>query len=415
MNIKILSINTNGLNHPAKRASLWRTATKLSCQIICAQETHFQADRTPTHTHRDFPTVFTASCDKKRKGVLIAVHKSLDFQVFNKVADPNGRFLIMVCSIEGFTMTLASIYAPNIHQTRFFNRTLKKIRSVQKGPLLLCGDFNIPPDRNMDTSVLRRRNQPSLQHLLHRNDLFDVWRCHHPSDREYTHHSVVHNSYSRIDLFLSDKFLLQRAADTEITPITWSDHAPICMTLSLSKTVPSQKPWRVRADILKSPKNVESLRDSLTEFFQNNLGSVSESATLWCAHKAFSRGLLIQLTHRANRRRTQHLDTLTVEIKKLETQNQNNPSRDLKQKLMILRQELRSHLLDTYDRNLKKLRAKHFVTNNKAGKMLAGKIKGQRAKNRIKSIQHPSTGETLHDPRDIANAFGTYYESLYNL
>lgn len=41
----------------------------------------------------------------------------------------------------------------------------------------------------------------------------------------------MYNSYSRIDLFLADQWLLQKISSSEILPITWSDHSPICMTI----------------------------------------------------------------------------------------------------------------------------------------------------------------------------------------
>lgn len=153
----------------------------------------------------------------------------------------------------------------------------------------------------------------------------------------------------------------------------------------------------------------------MTEFFHHNIGSVSESSTLWSAHKAFSRGILLQLLHKTNRQRTRHIDTLTDQIKQLESQNQTSPSHDLNRKLLTLRQELRSHLLVKYKNNLKKSRAQFYATSNKAGKLLSAKLKGQRIRDKIHSIMYPSTGESLQDPRDIANAFSTYYSSLYNL
>lgn len=127
MSVKIISINANGLNHPAKRASLWHTAIQQKAQIICAQGTHFLDGHAPMCTHRDFPKIFSVPSSTKRKGILVAIHKSIDFHLQTSVSDPNGRYLILVCSINGFTMTLAVIYAPNTHQVRVLNRLIKKI------------------------------------------------------------------------------------------------------------------------------------------------------------------------------------------------------------------------------------------------------------------------------------------------
>ena len=132
-------------------------------------------------------------------------------------------------------------------------------------------------------------------------------------------------------------------------------------------------------------------------------------------HKAFIRGILIQIGARERRRRTQHLDSLTAEIKSLENLNQTQPDRALKHKLGLLRQELRSHLLDSYEKAHTRFGAKHYSTGNKAGKAMAARIKGHYAKTKIAHIYHPASKQKLVDPSAIAEAFRHYYNTLYNL
>lgn len=79
MGLTILTFIANCLNYPAKRASLWRTAKTHACPILCVQETHFQHDASPTCCHRDFSLIYTASGPKKYQGVLITVHRSVNF------------------------------------------------------------------------------------------------------------------------------------------------------------------------------------------------------------------------------------------------------------------------------------------------------------------------------------------------
>lgn len=44
---KILALNKKGLNHPAKRSSLWHTARQSHCNILFIQETHFKESAVP--------------------------------------------------------------------------------------------------------------------------------------------------------------------------------------------------------------------------------------------------------------------------------------------------------------------------------------------------------------------------------
>lgn len=51
---------SKGLNHPAKRASVWQTAQTLQCNIVCAQKTHFKDTEIPSFKDKSFPHIFLA-------------------------------------------------------------------------------------------------------------------------------------------------------------------------------------------------------------------------------------------------------------------------------------------------------------------------------------------------------------------
>lgn len=57
----------------------------------------------------------------------------------------------------------------------------------------------------------------------------------------------------------------------------------------------------------------------------------------------------------------------------------------------------------------------YYRTGNKAGKILAYRIKGLRYKTKIPYILHPLSKHKLYHPQDIADTFSQYYSTLYNL
>lgn len=237
MPLNILSLNVNGLNHPAKRHSLWRTAKALHSDILCIQETHLTMSDSSLCKNHQFPTIYQACHSTKSRGVLIAIKDTVDFQLSKILIYPEGRYLIVVGTINKVSYTLINIYAPNTHQMKFLHRVVRLAKPIKKGHLILCGDFNIAPDNNMDTTSPAKRRISPLKNFLSSQDLFDVWRCHHGSEKNFTHFSPRHNSYSRIDLFATDKWLLQNVCQSAIHATTWSDHAPI----SISITDPSPR------------------------------------------------------------------------------------------------------------------------------------------------------------------------------
>lgn len=141
----------------------------------------------------------------------------------------------------------------------------------REGSLIICGDFNIVPDYNLDVSNPGMKHTSPMSKFLQMNDLFDVWRCHHTTERNYTFFSTTHNSYSRIYYFLVDKWLLQRINNSDIAEITWSDHPP-------------SKIGRANSFLIQSSPYAEDLQCQLSEFFQHNVGSVENTPTIWMAH-----------------------------------------------------------------------------------------------------------------------------------
>lgn len=99
-----------------------------------------------------------------------------------------------------------------------------------------------------------------------------------------------HKLYSCLDHFFVSAPLLTHLVAAEIDPITWSDHAPILLDLTLSVLTIKMCHWCLNVMLLRIPNTKDHLLKKLSEFFQINEGTVSKTSTLWEAHKAFFRG-----------------------------------------------------------------------------------------------------------------------------
>lgn len=312
MAVTLLSLNVKGLNSPYKRAMLWKEAGSAKADVVCAQETHLTKDNPIKIQHSAFPHIYFACSDKKKAGVLIAIKNSIQFAPVKVVIDPNGRFIILVCQIDNTLCTLVNSYAPNSHQINFLNKLWKKVNKVQQGRLIWCGDFNGINDATMDSTSKSIRPPLQLGSWFNKIQLFDAWRCYHASERDYSFYSPVHKSFSRIDMFMVDRQSLQLVDRCDVGTITWSDHAPI--TLSICINNPSQAPfiWKNNAFLLANPEIKKKVSSALEEFFTLNSSSVPEGFTLWNAHKAYIRGILIQISSRWKKEKNRSLDDLSV-------------------------------------------------------------------------------------------------------
>lgn len=368
MTIKFLSLNVNGLNHPAKRHSLWSEIRDSRADVIAIQETHFKNSQQPSFSHKDFPHIFFASAPEKKRGVMILVKNSVAFSLRDVIRDPDGRFLILQGDFNSLPLTLVSIYAPNSHQLRFLHRVIKRTRSSLYGSMILCGDFNTVVDNVLDVSGQSQSRRPTLSPLLHKEQLYDVWRCLHGSERDYSFYSSRHRSYSRIDLFITGLPILGKTSSSAVKNITWSDHAAVEMVVEEGGPRERTSIWRCNTRILQDPLYGKEIRQRSLEFFELNTHSVTDPWSLWGAHKAFIQGICIQQTARANKSHNLKLQKLLSDIKNLESSHKQTPTQHVLDKLTLKRSELKTLLMLRYDRHLKTLRLRYYSQANRAGK-----------------------------------------------
>lgn len=260
MTVTFLSINAKGLNHPVKRKSLWNKVIQQSGDVLCAQETHFHSQRPPKCTHPKFTHVFAASALTKKRGILTAIRDTVAFTKHSDIADPQGRYHILVCDIESTTYTVVNIYAPNKHQLPFLHQVLKRAKQVQRGYLLLHGHFNLPPDPQVNSTSSSTRHHHSLQPLLHSQELYDAWRCLHSSERDYSFFSACHRVYTQLDLFLTEKWLTPKITASMINDITLSDHALVMLSVADLSGVNTCFVWQSNLRLIQDDQSEENLR-----------------------------------------------------------------------------------------------------------------------------------------------------------
>lgn len=136
--------------------------------------------------------IYTHTLFHLKKRVPIKVKNMVTFQLKQITLDPNGWYIILVCTINKVDYTLVNIYAPTVHQMQFFHRLMWIVKPMQQGHLIICGDFNIVPEVQIDSTSAEKRRESPLKNVLFTHDLFDIWHCHHGSERDYTYFSSPH-------------------------------------------------------------------------------------------------------------------------------------------------------------------------------------------------------------------------------
>lgn len=183
MSFKITSLNVNGLNSPQKIHMLWKEARTQNCYIECIQETHFKAQHHWNLTHN--PHAYFANAMSKKWGVAIIIIQTVAFKLISSQCDKDSRYIILTCEINNAIYTIINAYAPNTRHINFLNKLWKKVKSFCTGHIILCGDLNSISNHQMDISNTTNKwvFRTTLTNFAQSAKLFDVWRCHHFTER----------------------------------------------------------------------------------------------------------------------------------------------------------------------------------------------------------------------------------------
>uniref|UniRef100_A0AAR2KHU4 Endonuclease/exonuclease/phosphatase domain-containing protein n=1 Tax=Pygocentrus nattereri TaxID=42514 RepID=A0AAR2KHU4_PYGNA len=250
-------------------------------------------------------------------------------------------FAMVTCKIEGSLVTLLNVYAPPGSDWSFFKRLFDLMASSQ-GTLICGGDLNIRLNPNLDSSgvsIQRYSTCKKINTIMKELGIIDIWRETYPSSRDYTHYSSPHSTYSRIDyffLFSKDRY---KVRDCDIGTIDLSDHAPIYLSVILDR-IHRSTIWKLNSTILNNPQIVQKLKNDIEEYLvQNDKGDVSPSI-IWDAMKAVMRGKVIEITSFNKKLRSQKLEQLQAELKRLQTTTYTTFQTKLKQEMNKLKHEI---------------------------------------------------------------------------
>uniref|UniRef100_A0A8C5LXQ3 Endonuclease/exonuclease/phosphatase domain-containing protein n=1 Tax=Leptobrachium leishanense TaxID=445787 RepID=A0A8C5LXQ3_9ANUR len=417
--LQLLSYNVRGLNIPEKRSRLLRDLRSMRTSVAFLQETHFRADSAPHFNDAAFPTMFFSNFTLgKSRGVAILISRDVPFVVDATEMDKDGRYLFVRGTIVDTVYTFVSLYLPNKKQHTSLARILKSLDKFHQGITIIAGDLNVPMEPHIDSSS-RLSTAPSnvlrqFRKSLNDHRLVDVWRALHTDERDFTFFSPVHNVHTRIDYFLMhyDDLALLRSADIYTT--TWSDHAPLSLSLHSPLFVPRERQWRLNLSLLDDPLLQADLTSTLDSFFNENTSEDTPLPTIWEAHKAVIRGFFISRGTARKKKQVEEHSSLLKDIRTLELEHMATASTEVYQRLLTKRRSLNKLLNDSIRFQALKSRSFFALNENKPGRLLAGLLRAKRTKAYIPRIR-TSTGSFSTNPQEITGEFLKFFKDLYNL
>lgn len=307
--------------------------------------------------------------------------KSVSFHLKYLLLDYEGRYIMLTGDLNPKPYTIVFVYTPNFHQLRVLQKGFKLISLVKYEQLLRCGDFNMTVDPYLDSSSTTKKRHLSPQNFSTERGVYDVWWCQYSNERDYT-------SFSRIDVFLTDQWLLQSVSSSCIHNVTWSDHADISLVMEKQEPLSRSSLFLCNVKVLQDTTVPQVVSQHLWDYFVNNQYSVSDSYVLWNSNNAYIQGICIQQRARVKKQYNKIISNLLYDIYLLESQNKTSPCPSTLASIVCLRGEPGTLLVQKYDQHLRYLKLTHHA--NKAGKYLANSLKTIQARTRIPHLQHPT-------------------------
>ena len=139
-----------------------------------------------------------------RRGVAILISRTISYEHISEIKDKKGRFVMVICKIEGVLMTLLNIYAPPGSEWPFYKSLFDLMVTQSQGILICAGDLNQRLQPHLDASAGDTGPKPltrKINLIMSELGIVDVWRASHPSSREYTYYSAPHTLYARLDYY----------------------------------------------------------------------------------------------------------------------------------------------------------------------------------------------------------------------
>lgn len=211
MQLKLITWNIRGVGTQTKKNKVLNYLNNIQADVCLLQETHLSYSKQNSLINANFIHSFSSPYNSKQRGVCILINKRIRFTHNTTITDPEGRFIIINISINNNPITIVCIYGPNSDDSSFFHNLFSSISNLSFCPVIIGGDFNTVINPSLDKSKTPRKHWQStktIEQFMSDFGLGDGWRLQHPTTREYTYYSSVHQTYSRIDFFLTSNSII---------------------------------------------------------------------------------------------------------------------------------------------------------------------------------------------------------------
>ena len=158
--LKIFSQNCQGLANPPKRRGLFRHIRCKNYNIISLQNIHIESSFEPYVKVEWGSGLYASPFRNNSRGVMILINNKFEYKVERVETDPNGNFIILDIKMRDKRFILVNLYGPNEDKPQFFYNIRQKLVHYESDLTILCGDWNLVTNPDIDTYNYLHINNP---------------------------------------------------------------------------------------------------------------------------------------------------------------------------------------------------------------------------------------------------------------
>ena len=152
-----------------------------NANIVCLQDTHLIDDDLMVVKELWNNDVYLNGGKTNSRGVAILLNNNFEYEILACNKDKNGNYLNLLVKLSSMKINLITLYGS------FFEEISKLLENANGDYNILCGDFNVALDNDIDTFNYRHVNNPrsrqAIFDLVRQYDLSDIYRDLHPDTK----------------------------------------------------------------------------------------------------------------------------------------------------------------------------------------------------------------------------------------
>ncbi len=267
--IRVLSVNTQGLQDFRKRQDVLNYSKSLKPNILCLQDTHW-VDKDIATVHRLWDGEIILNGKKTNsRGVSVLLENNFQYKIENIFKDEDGNLLIIDLKVHDINLKLIILYGPNNDSPEFFENLRPHLNENEQDYILICGDMNLVLDPGIDSNNYININNPKarlkLLEIMNEFDLIDIYRQNHPGKKRYTWRRKRPIKQARLDYFIVSNTLSDIISSVEIRSSYRSDHSVIELNILINKFIRNRGRWLFNTSLLKEPSYVQQINEAVDE------------------------------------------------------------------------------------------------------------------------------------------------------